>query len=231
MACQGLGLGAITRRLNALKVPPIGPGGYWARSYVLKRLNNRAAMGEYQPHAGRAGKRRPDGPPIPGYFPVVVKEEQWHAAQAAIASRRNKGGRPAAVGVILFQGLLRCALTGGGMHRQNKGRKSGGPTLVSHLADNGAAGIKAASFPAGALERALLSRLREVDPREVLPQSDAAGRVLALSGKVADLERRVEKVKAQLEANDDLAPLVDVLRSLDGKLARANAELAQAQRE
>ena len=49
----------ITKKLNAEGVPVIGKAGHWARSYVAKLLNNRAVVGEYQPHTGRGAKRRP----------------------------------------------------------------------------------------------------------------------------------------------------------------------------
>jgi hypothetical protein len=88
------------------------------------------------------------------------------------------------------------------------------------------------SFPFEPLEEALLSRLREIDPREVLPRQDRWGdKVLALTGKRADLDGRIEKVKAQLIDGGEIAPLVDVLRALQAKLAAAEGELAEARRE
>ena len=81
-------------------------------------------------------------------------------------------------------------------------------------------------------ERAVLSRLREIDPREVLPRGDgAADRVLALTGRLAGVEGRIEAVQAQLVEGGELAPLVTVLRSLEGKRAAAAEELARAKRE
>src|SRR5262249_24430211 len=69
-AIDGHGIGVITKQLNAEKVPPIGRARYWARSYVAKILSNPAVFGQYQPHKGRASRRKPDGDPIPGYYPV-----------------------------------------------------------------------------------------------------------------------------------------------------------------
>src|SRR5262249_16104991 len=71
----------------------------------------------------------------------------------------------------------------------------------------------------------------EIDPREVLPHgNDAADQVLALTGKLADIEGRVEKVKAQLIDGEEFAPLVDVLRVLDGNRSETVEALAEAQR-
>jgi DNA invertase Pin-like site-specific DNA recombinase len=231
MVAQGHGLGAIAKRLNAEGVPSVGPADHWPRSYVAKLLSSRAPMGEYQPHTRRGGgPRRPEGPPIPGYFPAVITEEEWHAARAALASRRKQGGRPSPR-LNLFTGLVRDARDGGTLCQRDAGKKGGGKLLVSYRARNGAKGALHVSFPLRVFEEAILKLLREIDPRELLPSTDGtADRVLALAGKVADLETRIEKVKAQLEEGGELAPLVDVLRSLDAKRAAAAEQLAEAQR-
>jgi DNA invertase Pin-like site-specific DNA recombinase len=231
MAAQGHGLGAIAKLLNAEGVPPVGPADHWPRSYVAKLLSSRAPMGEYQPHTRRGGgPRRPEGPPIPGYFPAVITEEQWHAARAALASRRKQGGRPSPR-LNLFTGMARDARDGGTLCQRDCGRKGSGRLLVSYRARNGAKGSLHVSFPLLVFEEAILKLLREIDTRELLPRSDgAADRVLTLAGRLADLEARIEQVKAQLVDGGDCAPLADALRTLDVKWAAAAEELAEAQR-
>ncbi len=236
MAASGSGLGAIARKLNAEGVPPISTGKrcgkYWGRSYVAKLLGDRRAVGEYQPHTGRGSSRRPDGDPVPGHYPAVVTEDEWNAARSGAAGRRNREGRPPNVGVNLFAGLLKDARDGGGIHRIDKGKKGGGPQLVSYLAANGVRGAKWASFPAEVFERAVLSELREINPREVLKQDGgAADRLQALGGKVERLTGRIEKIKAQLVGGDESPSLVSVLQTLDDQLAAAKEERAAAERE
>ncbi len=128
------------------------------------------------------------------------------------------------------------ARDGGPVHlisRGIKGPKGGGPALASYRACNGVRGARYVSFPLEPFEQAVLCRLREVDPREVLPggADDAASAVLALAGRLAETEGRIEAVKAQLLAGGDLAPLVDVLRSLEAKRVAEAGELAAARRE
>ena len=48
-ALEGLGLTLICKRANA-ELPTLGRVNYWFRSYVHKMLNNRAVLGEFQPH-------------------------------------------------------------------------------------------------------------------------------------------------------------------------------------
>jgi DNA invertase Pin-like site-specific DNA recombinase len=237
LAAAGYGLGAIAKRLNAAKVPPIGRGRLWVRGYVNKLLKSRAVVGEFQPMTGRrAGDERPAGPPLANYYPAIMTEDEWHAAQAALSSRKRKGGRPPRQGgVNLWAGLLHDARDGGTLHVADKShhRTGGGPVLVSYNADQGAAGAKAVSFPLAAFERAVLSRLREIDPREILPDTGgAADRVLTLTGRLAEVEARLAQVQAKIEGDGgDLDVLVKAARSLSDKREGLTAELAEAGRE
>ena len=55
--------------------------------------------------------------------------------------------------------------------------------------------------------------------------------MLALTGKLADLEGRVEKLKAKLADGDEIDALVDVLRKVDTERRATADELARAKRE
>jgi hypothetical protein len=232
MATAGHGIAVITRTLNREKVPAIGRAKHWAMSYVTKLLTTRAVIGEFQPHRGHVGPdRKPDGPPIPNYFPAIITERQWHAARAGLAQRTQKRGR---IGkrVAIFSGLLKDARDGGSMHQTHKGKKSGGVLLAPYNAAQGIPGTVKVSFPAVPFETAILSRLREIDPRDVLPRDDGLGaRVMALSGKRADLEGRVERLKAALRTGGDVEAVIDVLRQLEDELRIVTVDLDAAQRE
>jgi hypothetical protein len=145
-------------------------------------------------------------------------------------SRQGKAGRPTPR-LNLFTGLLRDARDGGGLYVRDKHPGQRLPVLVGYRAVMGVNGSRHVSFPLIEFEREVLSWLREIDPREVLPGNGAAERVLTLTGKLADIESRIEGVKAQLLDGGDLGPLVDVLRKLDARRATAADELAAARRE
>jgi DNA invertase Pin-like site-specific DNA recombinase len=231
-AVEGRGLGGITKRLNAAGVPPIGRADYWARSYIAKILSNPALIGQYQPYAGRGRKRRTEGDPIPGYFPAIVSEQDFFAARAGLASRRTKAGRIGKAGVNLFANLLRDAHDGGTLHLVNKGKKSCGKTLVSYRAAQGTRDGRYASFPFAVFEREILARLREIDPRDVLPRKDRAGNlVLALSGKLQTVQDQKARIKAKLVSNPESDDLADVVVSLELKAKAIAEELAQAKQE
>src|SRR5262245_16990556 len=152
-AIDGYGIKLITRRLNTEGVPIISHvvrEGHatkeWAWSYVHKILTNPAVYGSYQPYKGRAGKRKPDGKPIAGYYPAVISEADWYAAQGAMASRRERPGRPASRQVNVFVGLLHDALNGQTLQMRDRGEK-GRPILESYAVIKGLLGAKLPSFP------------------------------------------------------------------------------------
>ena len=90
LCIDGYGTAAICAKLNADHVPTIGSAPYWAASYIMKILRNRAVLGEFQPYTGRNTQRVPDGDPIANYFPAVISTDTFYAAQSALKSRRNQ---------------------------------------------------------------------------------------------------------------------------------------------
>ena len=228
MSVEGYGSLAIAMKLDEEGVPPISGSERWNQSYIHYLLNTRAVLGEYQPMKGRGGERKPDGPPIMGYFPVVIEDEElWHAARASAALRK---GRPSRSGkrncIRIFSGLLRDAGDGRLIRVVNKGtKKAGGPRLAPRSG-------KYVTFPLDAFEKAIKEKLREIDPRELLPRADGgpAARVLSLSGQLAEKEAELEKVKARLERKYSDA-VADVLERHADAVAALRLELAQANQE
>jgi hypothetical protein len=199
---------------------------YWGRSSVAKILGNRAVFGEYQPFTSRGGqKRKPEGDPIANYYPPVVPEDQWYAAKAALAGRHNKPGRLSKDFINPFQGLLKDARSRGTLHRIDKGEK-GGPVLVPYLGELGVNGEKAISFPYPAFEKAVLQLLSEVDPDEIVGNGEAE-KVQELTGRLAEVEKRIEALKEAL-LTGDVQAVVEVLRKQEALKARLAEELAVA---
>lgn len=231
LATAGYGLSAITKKLNVEGVPTLGRATHWPRSYVAKILNTRAVIGEYQPHKGRGSKRTPDGPPVPGYYPALVSEDEWYAARAGLAGRRGRPGRPARERVNVFAGLLRDALDGGTLQLADKGHK-GIKLFVSYGATQGKEGPHCANIPVAAFEPAILCLLREIDPAEILPRQDrGAEEAVAIAGRLAEVEGQIEQVKARLQARYSDA-IADVLErheaERDALVARLSAARQQA---
>jgi DNA invertase Pin-like site-specific DNA recombinase len=130
---DGFGRREIVRRLNSDGIPTFRANERatlgWGTSSVAKIVQNRAVLGEYQPHTGShsARNRTPDGDPIPNLYPQIVTEDVFWRAQASLESRKqNSGGRRGDRGAHILRGLAKCAVCGGPMHVINKGAKPKG---------------------------------------------------------------------------------------------------------
>ena len=104
MAVAGFSAMQIVRKLIADKTPPIARSE-WSAAYIFKILHGREVLGELQP---RTNGKKPDGAPIPNYYPPVIDEGTWAQAQGAIAGHKKvlglaAGGKNVA---SLFTGML-----------------------------------------------------------------------------------------------------------------------------
>lgn len=229
MCVEGFGGQATARRFNAEAVPTLTGRGKWYQSAVTYLLRSRAVLGEHQPHTVHGFESRvPVGEPIPGYYPAVVTEDQFNAAQAAMSGRGVRAGRPPAKRANIFRGLLKDARGGGSIGVETHTWEGGGSQVFSN--NDRTAGVKKYSFPADVFERAVLSMLREVDPREVVGESAAADRVLALTGERADLSAKIDRLVTAL-GEDQSPAIVAKIRRMETDLREVDDRLAAARQE
>jgi DNA invertase Pin-like site-specific DNA recombinase len=228
LAGRGFGHTAIVRRLTAEQVPPLGTAGHWARSYVNALLADRRAVGELQPKT-RRGKTA-DGAAVPGYFPAVVTEEEWLAARAVAASRpvkATRGGKH----LDLFSGLVRNATDGGGFYAVTRhGRRNGAYRVLVNTA--GAEGrAPQVSFPLPTFERAVLSLLAEVDPRDVTGRKRGPDEVMVLGGELERVEASIALIEAEMDERGESPTLFKRLRAKEDEKRTLAGRLAEARRK
>jgi DNA invertase Pin-like site-specific DNA recombinase len=227
--------------------------GRWSTAYVGHLLRDRRVLGEFQPRTQRQadGQPLPDSrgtpaaEPIADYFPPAVTEEEWLRARAGAAQRRNKPGRVSEF-VNVFAGLVRNARDGesyfASLRPPSKGRGRSRRMLVNGSWSAGRASL--ISFPLVAFERAILSALGEVDPRELLPQDEgeAPDEVTALADQIAGLDAELAEASAFMDAhgfsptigkrvNDLEARKDELTKKLDEARARAACPAADAWEE
>jgi DNA invertase Pin-like site-specific DNA recombinase len=234
LAAHGYGASAIVKKLTADGIAPFGEfiirahrkrsafAGCWIRAYVAKILRDRRAVGEFQPRKGGA----PDGPPISGYFPAVVSEDEWLAARAGVSQRRRLPGRTGDR-VNVFAGLLRHARDGDNYHA---GRQTGGRYILVNTRSTAAA-APTCTFPLETFERALFAYLAEIDPRDVLGQDRAPDEVMVLSGELARAEASIAAINADLDEHGDTPELLKRLREKDRLRIDLAARLAEARQK
>jgi DNA invertase Pin-like site-specific DNA recombinase len=227
----GHGLNKIVQQLTRDEVPTFGRSGRWERVYVRKILTNRAVLGEYQPK--RHGKA--EGDPVPNYYPAVIDEATFAAAQLALAGRLDQRGSPGKKVASLFTGLLHDARTGERMliRHQTRGRhkdkgRHKAKVLIPARSLDGAA--RAISFPYRLFETAILSLLQEIDPAEVLGNGTAA-EAAALAVQLDNARNAVAAIEASLDELGDSPALHRRLAAKEAEAADLARQLAAARQK
>jgi DNA invertase Pin-like site-specific DNA recombinase len=230
---EGHGIAVILKRLNGAGITTFRLGRHWSKSTVCSVLRSKSVIGEYQPHVGRKKDRRPEGDPIPNYYPAVITEDVFYAAQMALDSRHWKGGQHPKHRINLFAGRLFDARDGSSLIQRDKGDRKGGRVLAGNNASRGVEGSRYVSFPFEVFEKAILACLKEIDPRELYPKPNGGrNKVMSLSGRLAEKNARIEEIKAKLlNPKIKLDSLVEVLGTLEEERRILAEELARARQE
>ena len=221
-ALEGHGKAAIAYRMNEEGIEPFGDGpsqarkaNGWHPSYIKKILSNEAVIGRFQPmrRVWVDGKKRrePDGPPIEGYFPVILDEPDdfYRVRRSPTGASGHKGK---ALSNIL-SGLAKCHHCGGNLHYVNKGKPPKGGT---YLACDNARRMKscdAKSVRYDVVLSAILSSLEdgELDVRALLGsghqnrKQELAAEIEAIEGRITETEEGIENLLGVLERNPSTA--------------------------
>src|SRR5581483_8959803 len=171
-ARHGYSIRDICVRLTENKHPPLGYSGVWHHTTVRKILRSRAVLGECQLYEGSGKERKPIGDPLPNYFPAIVSEDEFYAAQVALQSRTNARGRKSEFATNLFPGFLWEATTQQKLYHHNrKGRRF--PRAYISLGElNG--GDTTSPILVDAVEEAILSCLRGLHVEQLFPETGSS---------------------------------------------------------
>jgi DNA invertase Pin-like site-specific DNA recombinase len=246
LAAGGLGYASIAQRLTDEGVPVFGDRagganrrrsvcyGKWTKSYVCRILTDRRALGEYQPMR----HRRPDGPLVKKYFPVVVSEAEFLAARGGAARRQNTSGRDKGNVTNLFAGLLRNARDGHtycvatrwpDWQPGNRGEPQ--KVLVTTRSTQGLKGERCYGFPLTVFEKAVLECLREIEPHEILNGDQQSDDTTALAKQFAEVEASIALITEEMDEHGESPTLFKRLRAKEEEQRRLAARLAEAQQK
>ena len=210
--------------------------GGWRKSYVTKILNNKAVIGEFQPHKLIEGKREPVGEPIKNYFPAIIDADLFYHVQDLIKTNgqmRGKGGGKTGKASNLFVHLVKCGLCGAPLHFVGKGKPpKGGNYLVCDAARRfrtcDAKPIKYEEF-----EELFFQNFEELDISQIIPTEDEImTRLNALRIMVSgNNQRSTELAKEQENLVDSIAKTKDsrVRSLLEQKLSQCLKEQRRIQ--
>ena len=194
---QGIGTRGIAEKLNQAKGWK-RPNG-WRKSYVCKILNNRAVIGEYQPHVTRNGKRKPTGDAIENYYPSIVDRDDFFAVQKLIKNNKGQGGRKDRCG-NLFTSLVVCGYCGGAMQYVNKGALPKGYVYLQCSNGYRAVCCERHSIRYDEVEKVILENCHKLQPKQVLPDPDALSKVCnSLQKKINSKEAELGDTEKQIE--------------------------------
>src|SRR5262249_45349748 len=100
--------------------------------------------------------------------------------------------------------------------------------LVSSAAARREPGSVRASFPYVAFEEAVLSLLKEIDPREVLGQQTEPDELLVLSGELSAVEAAIAALEADLDDHGESPRLFKRLREREAQQRELAEKVSQA---
>ena len=222
MALDGLGYVSIAKRLNMVQQDTFDALGKtsngWYSSYVVRILKNPAVFGQFTPHIYMDGKRLPQEP-INNYFPEIISEQDYYAVQAAISSRKGKGGE-VGIRVNLFANILKCGKCGNSAIRLNKSGKQASVDnyykWVGVVCNAGRRGVTECGnqpWKLEELEKTILDELSELDIDSVLDTKSKDQSLAMLKQNIQSLTEQIETVQSQCSR------LVDALADGDTGLS------------
>jgi DNA invertase Pin-like site-specific DNA recombinase len=242
----GLGRRRLLRWLQERqeRYPPFGTSGKWVASFLDRLLTDRAALGEYQPkRRAENGRFFNDGPPIAGYYPAVVSEEDWLRVQAGGTGRRRAAGRPAVGALNLFTGICFHARYGCPVSLAKSKPRGGQVYSYLQVDDDNRGGTgqgrgdlawRYDHFEAGVLEAVEELQLRDVLPPG--PEADAREKRLAeLTHRMVALDQRAKLLKHRAEdpaaSDQEAEDALDSLATVRQQHKEAAAESARLKLE
>lgn len=221
MTIDGIGKHTISRLLNKdkEKYPPFKHGTSWHSSYIHKIIHNRAVLGEYQPHTGKAKNRTSVGEPIPNYYPAIIDETTFYRAQKATQQRMKQRGPVGKKVNNLFTGIVFDARSKTSMVFSNKNGKDTSKTSPAVLAPSGAIRGEAEywSVRYDPLERVILEWVANLDPRNFVDSTpNALHELEAKETRLADVRGRIAILQEQLKSGD-IRAVLPVIASLENE--------------
>ena len=206
-ASNGEGSYSIARELNALKVPTVGRGRLWIKSYITKILQDRSVLGEFQTHKMADGKRIPVNDMIPDYFPRIIDNDLFGRVQAARHSRASSGrGRKGRDVPNLFTNIAKCDYCGSSMHLVNKGKGPKGGTYLKCSKAISSSECIPAAWKYDKFETSFLYFCREIDLRNIVVEAGKRGQRFLLEESITEKKQLVSLKK---RAQSDLLKLLE----------------------
>lgn len=234
LAREGHGISGIVGQLKRDGIAPIARRSTgWSGFYVGDLLRTRAVIGEYQPHVIRNGKRVPQGDSIPHYYPAIMSEKDWYKTRSAVKRRSVQRGPQGKKVGNLFTGIMFDARDGCTMVLRAKGADRKGYYILSSGSIFGKKDTPYVFFPYDPIETTFLAFLGKELAAELLGkrQDGQEEKIAGLTGKLLDLDSRIQAVQRAIEDEPDYESQLVLMRRLENKKRATSAELEKVRQE
>lgn len=169
---QGYGAVAIARIANEQGWPVPGRAEDWHKTLPNKLVCNRRVLGEFEPSTKEGNVRVKTGDLWENYYPPIISDELFLAANAAVARRHNLPKRRDMHYHNVFQGMLKCGHCGATMARKLKsGSPRNSPGYALYVCSNRDRGLtKCPNANAKNLETSLIPPLITLIAAEIVKE-------------------------------------------------------------
>lgn len=206
LADSGYGSYSIGRILNDEQLSPFNTNSKgWHASYITRILNNRAVLGEFQPHKMVDGISEAVGDVVSDYFPKIINEDQFLRVKHSRRKRLVDGaGRKGHAYRNLFSGFAKCAYCDSPMRFVDKGPPpKGGRFLRCTKADRHFE-CSASSWNYEKFETAFLYYVQEIDLVETLKRAEEQSEQYMLEKSLVSLNEKILNKTELRDATFDL---------------------------
>jgi DNA invertase Pin-like site-specific DNA recombinase len=234
LALDGYGVQKLVRYANENKLPVPGRSDSWHISLIKRVLENRAVIGEFQPHVdGEGGKRVPEGAPIENFYPAILDRDTFYAVRELKNKRADFPKRADANNHNYLLGLGVCECGGTWRWLNKNGPKQPGysqyscsnrercftecPKVNGRLFDH--------TFISWALSRVPEMLASGEDPRQA--------RIMSVEAQLETVQKARSRLMKLVESGDDdvTADILPRLRELKDQQREHEAALAKLRTE
>lgn len=213
---QGHGYHTVCHKLNASDGPRPSFSKLWSVPTLQHYVKSRTVLGEFQPCKIVEGRKEKVGEPIPGYYPAVVTEDEYHRAQG-----KGEKGRTPKLGLNLFVGLLKSMIddTSFQLQSQVESPEKGGKVyrfLKTSAYLGRVPGADPARIDYPKYERAFLRYVRELNPADFADGGgELAEQIAVLTGRLAFLDQNIKSISRDMREKGYSESLSNTLREFE----------------